>query len=146
MTKPAAPIEQAVEATVRKKLDKRLLVLTIAYGFALMDRSNLGAVKAPLMDELSLSEDDFALATGIFFVFYLVLEVPSNAAVVHFGPRKVLSLLVIVFGMIGALQAAAANLEYVSHFLLPSVLLSWGSYTVQTPTHSGCACSAAGIY
>ena len=100
-----------------RKTDKRFVgIICIGYGLALMDRSNLGAVKAPISEDLNLTEQDFALASSIFFVFYLILEIPSNAMVQRFGVRPVFSLLTIAFGM--KKSGGYFSGGYLSRFLL----------------------------
>eukprot|EP00729_Bicosta_minor_P008620 gene8620-9646_t len=108
---------QDVETTKLTKgllwqLDKKFVsLLCVGYLFALMDRSNLGAVKQPLSDALGLDEEGYALASGIFFVFYLILEVPANIMIQKYGVRKVISSMMILFGILGASQAAATDLN-----------------------------------
>ena len=63
------------------KCAKRLIpFLMVLYFVNYLDRTNIGFAKLTMSKDLALTETMFGLASGIFFLGYLVLEVPSNLA------------------------------------------------------------------
>ncbi|WP_314172166.1 MFS transporter [Streptomyces winkii] len=75
-----------------------LLVLTLFVNF--MDRANLGVVASPMSDDLGLSGSAFGLAAGLFYLGYLLCEVPSNVALNKFGARIWIARIMITWGLL----------------------------------------------
>ncbi|KAL4870868.1 hypothetical protein BDV12DRAFT_207264 [Aspergillus spectabilis] len=84
------------------KLDTRVLPpLAILYLANFVDRSNVGNAKIlGLEDDLNLSNPQYANALAIFFVFYVVSELPSNLVIKRMTPKFWLPFLVFVTGII----------------------------------------------
>lgn len=61
-------------------------ILMALYFVNYLDRTNLGIAKAELSADLQLSATMFGLASGIFFIGYVLVEVPSNLALVRSVP------------------------------------------------------------
>eukprot|EP00041_Stephanoeca_diplocostata_P015014 m.283933 g.283933 ORF g.283933 m.283933 type:complete len:476 (+) comp19892_c0_seq4:179-1606(+) len=94
-----------------RRIDKRNIPVLIAcYTFALLDRANLGAVKEAISNDINLTEEGYALASGIFFATYISFSVPANLLVQRHGARRVLGAMMFLFGGVGACQALATNL------------------------------------
>ncbi len=51
-----------------------------------------------MTQDLGLSAAQFGLASGIFFIGYILLEVPSNLALHRFGARKWLARIMVSLG------------------------------------------------
>jgi MFS family permease len=71
-------------------------------------------------EELGLSATAFGFAAGIFFVGYILIEVPSNVALQRFGTRVWLTRIICTWGLVQCLTAFVPNAEllYVARFLL----------------------------
>ena len=77
------PLLRAATAKVARRLTPYLALL---YFVNYLDRTNIGfAGPNGMNEELGLTEAAFGLAAGIFFIGYLLLEVPSNMALHRFG-------------------------------------------------------------
>ena len=64
---------------VYKKVSWRLLpFLLLCYFFAYLDRVNIGFAKLQMQQELGFSDAVYGMAAGIFFLGYVMFEVPSN--------------------------------------------------------------------
>lgn len=61
--------------------------------------------------DLGLSATAFGLAAGVFFVPYVLLEVPSNLALVRFGARWWIARIMASWGLISAAHAFAWNAD-----------------------------------
>nr|WP_142053575.1 MFS transporter [Pseudonocardia kunmingensis] len=70
--------------------------------------------------DLALSAAQFGFASGVFFIGYILLEVPSNLALHRFGARRWLARIMVSWGVVAALFTWVGNAEslYVLRFLL----------------------------
>lgn len=90
---------EALEARVLRRVATRLVPLLMALYFVnYLDRTNLGIAKAEVSADLALSATMFGLASGIFFIGYVLVEVPSNLALARFGARRWLARIAVSWG------------------------------------------------
>ncbi|KAL2413055.1 hypothetical protein ABEF94_000108, partial [Exophiala dermatitidis] len=84
------------------KLDTRILPpLALLYLANFVDRSNVGNAKIlGLAKDLNLNNHQYAVALSIFFVFYVVSELPSNLVLKRMTPKFWLPFLVFATGII----------------------------------------------
>jgi sugar phosphate permease len=100
---------------------RRLMPLLVAmYVVSFIDRVNITFAESGLERDLGLSATAFGLAAGIFFVGYVVFEVPSNLLLYRFGARVWLARIMITWGVLSAAGALAwdATSLIVLRFLL----------------------------
>ncbi|NKY84823.1 MFS transporter [Nocardia veterana] len=101
--------------TIRKVTVRLVPFLGLLYFVNYLDRVNIGfAGPSGMKDDLGLSETVFGFASGIFFLGYLVLEVPSNLALHRFGARRWIARIMLTWGVIATAMAFVPN---------PSVLI-----------------------
>jgi MFS family permease len=99
-----------VEAETLRAVTVRLVPLLMALYFVnFLDRTNLGIAKAEISADLQLSATMFGLASGIFFIGYVLVEVPSNLALVRFGARRWLARIAVSWGIVAVAIAFAPN-------------------------------------
>ncbi|KAJ5698922.1 major facilitator superfamily domain-containing protein [Penicillium macrosclerotiorum] len=94
------------------KLDIRLIpMLAFLYLMAYLDRANIGNAKIEgLMEDLSLSGEQYNIALSIFFVPYIILEMPSNTLLLKFKrPSHYLGLLITLWGLVMTLTGIVRN-------------------------------------
>lgn len=106
---------------VYQKIAKRILpILIVSYLFAYLDRVNVGFAKLQMLDDLGLSEAAYGLGAGIFFVGYLLFEVPSNILMIKIGAKKTICRIMILWGLISMAFAFVQTPTqfYVLRFLL----------------------------
>jgi sugar phosphate permease len=73
--------EQSLEARTLRKFAVRAMPFLVAlYFVSYLDRTSLGIAKADINEHLQLTSTMFGLASGIFFIGYVLVEVPSNLA------------------------------------------------------------------
>ena len=78
------------EDRVYAKISRRIVPLVlIAYIFAFLDRINIGYVKLQMQESLGFSDAVYGLGAGLFFLTYLLFEVPSNNLMVKIGRAHV---------------------------------------------------------
>ncbi|GLY67475.1 MFS transporter [Amycolatopsis taiwanensis] len=84
--------------------------LTLLYFVNYLDRVNIGFAGPNGMNkELALSSTAFGLASGIFFIGYLILEVPSNLALHRFGARRWIARIMVTWGVVAIAMAFVPN-------------------------------------
>lgn len=99
-----------LESSTLRRLTVRLVPLLMALYFVnYLDRTNLGIAKAEISADLQLSATMFGLASGIFFVGYVLVEVPSNLALARFGARRWLARIAVSWGIVAVAIAFAPN-------------------------------------
>ncbi|KAF9907440.1 hypothetical protein EC991_010904 [Linnemannia zychae] len=106
----------------RWKVDKRLVpLLAVMYLCSFLDRANIGNAKvAGMENDLNLQPGEFNTALSIFYVGYVLGEVPSNMALKRFGPRKWIPSVMFVWGTVMIAMAAVktAGGLYTARFFL----------------------------
>ncbi|RDI50055.1 MFS transporter [Nocardia mexicana] len=100
-----------VSRTTLRKVGLRLVpFLGLLYFVNYLDRVNIGfAGPSGMKTELGMSETVFGFASGIFFLGYLVLEVPSNLALHRFGARRWIARIMLSWGVIATAMAFVPN-------------------------------------
>jgi MFS family permease len=94
------------ESVVIRKLAWRVMPLLVAgYFIAIIDRANIGVAALTMNDDLGISPAVFGLAAGVFFIPYVLLEIPSNLALARFGARVWLARIMLTWGVFSALHA-----------------------------------------
>ncbi|OQU93944.1 hypothetical protein CLAIMM_00378 [Cladophialophora immunda] len=102
-------------------------------GLAFLDRANIGNARlAGLEKDLGMSGNDFNILLTIFWVVYIVVEVPALVACKYFGPGWFLPCMTVAFGLMCFLQAWARNM---AHMCALRVLLA----IFEAPVLAGCA-------
>ncbi|MGC0423312.1 MFS transporter [Embleya sp. AB8] len=106
--------------TMRKVTFRVVPLLMVSYGVSYLDRINIGFAKFGIEDSFGMSGTQYGFAAGIFFVGYVLAEVPSNIVMVRVGARIWLSRIMVSWGIVAAGTAFVPNLEsiYVLRFVL----------------------------
>ncbi|KAK3493454.1 major facilitator superfamily domain-containing protein [Neurospora crassa] len=113
---------QTTEKTLLRKIDLHLLpFLILMYLLNFLDRSNLAqARQGTLESDLGMSGTDFNLATSIFFVAYLLMQLPSNMLITRLRPSIYLSSAMALWGAVSACNAASQKF---THLLVVRICL-----------------------
>jgi len=101
------------EKQIRHKIDWHCVPLvTWLYMLCFLDRANIGNARIQGMaTDLKLEGIKFNMALSIFYIVYLLVEVPSNIILKKVGPRYYLPLLVCGFGLISMSTAFVQSYE-----------------------------------
>ncbi|MFC2249386.1 MFS transporter [Labrys portucalensis] len=107
---------QAVGNAIHRVTAWRIMPLLLAcYVFAHLDRINIGFAKLQMTSDLGFSNTAYGLGAGLFFVAYALFGVPSNIMLNKLGPRRGITLIMLVWGILSA-----------STFLISSALQFYG--------------------
>jgi MFS family permease len=113
--------ESPAAAALYRKLNWRLLpILLIGFVFAYLDRINVGFAKLQMQSDLQLSDAVYGVGAGIFFVGYVLFELPSNLLLPKIGARATFSRIMVLWGITSACMAFVHNVPafYAVRFLL----------------------------
>ncbi|WP_330565703.1 MFS transporter [Pseudomonas yamanorum] len=98
--------QQDLEKATLKKLIYRLIpFLVVCYFIAYVDRINIGFAALTMNADIGLSSTMFGLGTSLFFVAYVLFEMPSNVAMEKFGARRWIARIMITWGLVGFMSA-----------------------------------------
>jgi D-galactonate transporter len=109
------------ETSVYRKVAWRLVpFLGICYLAAYLDRVNVGFAKLQMLGDLAFSNTVYGLGAGIFFLGYVIFEVPSNILMHKIGAKVWIARIMISWGLIGAAMAFVTTPTqfYILRFLL----------------------------
>ncbi|KAF3935179.1 hypothetical protein ABW20_dc0108955 [Dactylellina cionopaga] len=95
-----------------RKVDWRMIpFLTILYLITYIDKTNIGNAKIEgLLEDLHMNGIQYNIALSIFFIPYVLAEVPSNIIMARFKhPGRYLGALIVVWGAIMTLTGIVQN-------------------------------------
>src|SRR5690349_5854783 len=113
--------DDALERETMRRVTVRLIPFVfVLYIFNFLDRSNVGLAALQMNAQLGFSARAFGLGAGIFFVGYVLFEVPSNFVLVRVGARRWIARIMITWGILAsALMFVRTPAQfYVVRFLL----------------------------
>ncbi|KAG8801309.1 hypothetical protein FRC18_007811, partial [Serendipita sp. 400] len=110
------------ERALVRRIDFRIIPLvTLLYLSNFIDRANVGNAKvAGLATDLHLVGFQYNIGLSVFYIAYILVEVPSNLLLKRFGATLWLSTLVLCFG---AICFSTAFIRNFGHFMVVRVLL-----------------------
>ena len=108
----AAAVQDAARPLDGQQLMRRVIIrlmpiVTIIYLIAIIDRSNIGFAKLQMTQDLNMSEAVYGFGASLFFIGYVVFEIPSTLAVHRFGARGWLARIMQSWGIVTILLAFA---------------------------------------
>ncbi|WP_233848759.1 MFS transporter [Paraburkholderia sp. HD33-4] len=112
----------AVERSAIRKVSWRLVpFVALMFFINFLDRTAISfAGPNGMSKDLGLSAAQFGLAAGVFFIGYIVLEIPSNLALHKFGARRWLARIMVTWGIVSLLFTWVSSVSglYALRFLL----------------------------
>lgn len=113
----SAPTLDSALAKVRRRLIPFLFLLYIV---AYLDRINVGFASLQMNRALGFSATTYGLGAGIFFVSYVVFEIPSNVILARVGARLWIARIMISWGLVSSAMMFVRSAEafYILRFLL----------------------------
>jgi D-galactonate transporter len=109
-TKTVPALKRSPQDAVYRKISVRLLpFLLLLYTFAYLDRVNIGFAKLQMSADIGLSEAAYGLGAGLFFLGYVLFEVPSNLLLVKIGIKKTIMRIMCLWGLTSAAMAFVQN-------------------------------------
>jgi MFS family permease len=117
---PVALQKSAESSTYSKVMWRLLPFLFLCYLCAYLDRINVAFAKLQMLKDLNFSDTVYGAGAGVFFVGYLLFEVPSNLLLLKVGARRWIARIMITWGLIsaGMMFVTTPTSFYVMRFLL----------------------------
>lgn len=109
------------ERELYKKLTWRLIpFFCLCYFSAYLDRVNVGLAKLQMLDALHFSDTIYGLGAGLFFVGYILFEVPSNLILQKVGAKLWIARIMVTWGILSGLTmfVKTPGQFYILRFLL----------------------------
>src|SRR5690349_21807950 len=79
--------------------------LMVSYFIAFIDRVNAGFAALQMNHDIGLTQAAFGLGGGLFYVTYVLFEIPSNLAMKKVGPRLWIARIMVSWGLVSAAMA-----------------------------------------
>jgi ACS family phthalate transporter-like MFS transporter len=108
------------EATYRKITRRLMTFLFVCWVLNYLDRVNVSFAQLQLKHDLGLSDAAYGLGVSLFFIGYILLEVPSTLLLRRIGARKTVTRIMLLWGTVSTAMAfmTAPWQFYVSRTLL----------------------------
>ena len=121
-TAPSGATGNPLEKSAIRKVSIRLVpFVALMFFINYLDRSAIGfAAPNGMNDDLALTVTQVGFASGVFFIGYILLEVPSNLALARVGARRWLARIMVSWGVVAVLFTWVGNFEQLAvlRFLL----------------------------
>ena len=122
LPEPATP-EQAAQRRreVIARVARRLIPFAfICYVVAYIDRVNIGFAASAFQRDLGLSDTQYGIGAGLFFLGYCLFEVPSNLILERAGARRWIARIMIGWGIasMGMVFVRGVNSFYAARIVL----------------------------
>src|SRR5580693_194672 len=89
----------------RKRVTGRLIpYLMFIYLLAYLDRANVGVAKLQMQKDLGFNDSVIGFGAGIFFLGYLLLDLPGSLIVERWSARKWIARIMVSWGLVAALM------------------------------------------
>lgn len=107
-------------STIRKAQARIIPFIFVLYIVAFLDRTNITVAALTMNKELGVTARQYGLLSGLFFIGYFLLEVPSNLVLHRVGARVWIARIMVTWGavaMIGGFVRSVEQLYAVRFFL-----------------------------
>ena len=119
--KPEPPVEEVDRMSTYRTIAFRVMpLLAICYVVSYIDRTNIGIAQEGLHRDLGFGAGVYGLGVTVFFVGFILFEVPSNALLARIGARKSIVRIMASWGVVTILTMFVRNEAtfYLARFLL----------------------------
>jgi MFS family permease len=94
--------DRRYDEAARKAFRVLLPMIILIYLLSFLDRTNVALAKPAFQHELGIGPAAYGLGSGLFFVAYAFLEVPSNLLAYRIGPRRWIARIAVTWGAVSA--------------------------------------------
>src|SRR5215468_5384029 len=103
---------QVIDARVRRRVFVRLMpLLFLLYVVNFLDRVNVTYAALDMTRALGFSDAVYGFGAGVFFLGYLLLEVPGAILVERWSARKWIARIMVSWGLVTLLTALVNNAQ-----------------------------------
>ncbi|MDH4569657.1 MFS transporter [Pseudomonas sp. BN414] len=87
-------------AVFRKAIWRLLPLLFLGYVINTIDRANVAFAKLRMAEDIGLSDAAYGIGAGIFYLGYILFEIPSNIYMQRVGARATLARIMVLWGLV----------------------------------------------
>ncbi len=95
-----APASDTVENVYRKITLRLVPFLFLCYVLNYIDRVNISFASLQFRQDLGISAASYGFGVGIFFVGYILFEIPSNLLMQRIGARRTIMRIMVLWGLV----------------------------------------------
>lgn len=113
--------ESPVSERARRRIMRRIMpYVFVLFVIAFLDRVNVSYAALQMRDELGFTDDVLGLGAGIFFIGYLLLEIPGSILVEKWSARRWIARIMISWGILAIITGfiQSSRQFYCIRFLL----------------------------
>ena len=90
-------------STTLKKLNAKIIpFIIICYFVANLDKTNISVAALQMNADLGLSASMYGLGVGMFYISYIIFEIPSNVIMTRVGARIWIARIMITWALVSA--------------------------------------------
>lgn len=122
---PSQPLPHSLplpqeDALYRKVWLRIIPFLFVCYVVSFLDRINIGFAQLQMKQDLGFSDAMYGLGAAVFYVGYVLCEVPSNMLLARFGARRTFTRIMVLWGVasVGMMLVSQPSHFYLLRFLL----------------------------
>jgi MFS family permease len=93
------------ERIFRKVIFRLVPFFCLCYFFPFLDRVNIGIAKLQMLGDLRFSDTVYGLGAGLFFITYVLFEIPSNLLLNRVGAKLGLGRILLTWGVLACATA-----------------------------------------
>ena len=104
-----------------RKVSLRIIpFLFLCYVVSFLDRINIGFAQLQMKHDLGFSDAMYGLGAAVFYVGYVLCEVPSNLLLAKFGARRTFTRIMLLWGVasVGMMMVSTPAHFYLLRFML----------------------------
>jgi len=104
-----------------RKVSLRIIpFLFLCYVVSFLDRINIGFAQLQMKHDLGFSDAMYGLGAAVFYIGYVLCEVPSNLLLAKFGARRTFTRIMLLWGLasVGMMMVSTPAHFYVLRFML----------------------------
>ncbi|SMG46540.1 MFS transporter [Paraburkholderia susongensis] len=105
----ANPVAEYDERLIRRVWWKIMPLVMVTYLVSVVDKMNVSFAKLQMVHQIGLSETAYGLASSLFFIGYLIFEIPSALGVHRFGAPKWIFRIMLSWGIATVLLAYTSS-------------------------------------
>ncbi|WP_027800981.1 MFS transporter [Paraburkholderia dilworthii] len=116
-----ASIAAAHDDLLYRKVSLRIIpFLFLCYVVSFLDRINIGFAQLQMKHDLGFSDAMYGLGAAVFYIGYVLFEVPGNLLLSRFGARRTFTRIMLLWGMasVGMMMVSTPTHFYLLRFML----------------------------
>ncbi|SAK46345.1 major facilitator transporter [Caballeronia arationis] len=119
-TVPVTVVADEDDLLLRKVAWRIIPFLFLCYVVSFLDRINIGFAQLQMKHDLGFSDAMYGLGAAVFYVGYVMFEVPSNLLLAKYGARRTFTRIMLLWGLasVGMMFVSTPGHFYLLRFLL----------------------------